>query len=302
MNLPAGVRAAVERALAQRTGRDVRVTAARAVGGGCISPAARVETAAGDVFFLKWGSASGAPAGLFDAEARALVELAAAKAVRVPEVIAVGGRDAGEPWLLLEWLEPGAPDARTWPELGRALASLHRVRAERYGWPEDNFIGSLPQANGWKASWGVFWRERRLAPQLERAVRSGHFDARARRRFDALLERLDALLAEAEADGASLLHGDLWGGNVHVMAGGQAALIDPSAYHGHREVDLAMSELFGGFGAGFYEAYREAWPLAPGYAEVRRPIYQLYYLLVHVNLFGAGYVGSTLARLQSVPL
>ena len=300
MTLPPDVRAGVEQALAQRTGRDVRVSGVRAVGGGCISPAARVETDAGDLLFLKWGSGSGTPAGLFEAEARALAALAAARAVRVPEVVATAGPDAGAPWLLLEWLEPGAPDARTWPELGRALAALHRVRAERYGWPEDNFIGSLPQANGWAASWAAFWRERRLLPQLERAVRAGHFDARARRRFDALLGRLDALLAEAEADGASLLHGDLWSGNVHVLAGGEAALIDPSAYHGHREVDLAMSELFGGFGTGFHEAYREAWPLAPGYAEVRRPIYQLYYLLVHVNLFGAAYVGGTLARLGAV--
>jgi len=302
LKLPGGVRVAVERALARRTGREAHVSSVRAVGGGCISPAARVETDAGDVFFLKWGSGGRTPAGLFDAEARALAALAAANAVRVPEVIAVGGPDSGAPWLLLEWLEPGSPNARTWPELGRSLAALHRVRAERYGWPEDNFIGSLPQANGWSASWAAFWRERRLAPQLERAVRAGYFDARARRRFDALLDRLDALLAEAEADGASLLHGDLWGGNVHVMAGGRAALIDPSAYHGHREVDLAMSELFGCFGSGFYEAYREAWPLAPGYAERRRPIYQLYYLLVHVNLFGASYVGSTLARLDAVPL
>src|SRR5690606_23431960 len=291
-----------ERALAQHTGREVRVSGVRTVGGGCISPAARVETDAGDLFFLKWGSASGTPAGLFEAEARALAALAAAHAVRVPEVVAAAGPDAGAPWLLLEWLEPGAPAARTWPELGRALAALHRVRADRYGWPEDNFIGSLPQTNGWAASWAVFWRERRLLPQFGRAVRAGHFEARARRRFDALLDRLDALLAEAEADGASLLHGDLWGGNVHVMAGGEAALIDPSAYHGHREVDLAMSELFGGFGTGVHEAYREAWPLPPGYAEVRRPIYQLYYLLVHVNLFGAGYVGGTLARLEAVPV
>ncbi|HEX7091234.1 MAG TPA: fructosamine kinase family protein [Longimicrobiales bacterium] len=302
MNLPDGVRAGVERALAQRAGRETRIVAARGVGGGCISPAARVETDGGDVFFLKWAEGSRGPAGLFEAEGRSLAALAATGVVRVPEVIAVANEGGGSEWLLLEWLEPGSATAQTWPELGRALAALHRVRAERYGWPADNFIGPLPQPNAWASSWAAFWRERRLAPQLERALRAGHFDARARRRFEALLGRLDALLAEAEADGASLLHGDLWGGNVHVLAGGEAALIDPSSYHGHREVDLAMSELFGGFGAGFREAYREAWPLAPGYAEARRPVYQLYYLLVHVNLFGAGYVDGTIARLESVPL
>jgi fructosamine-3-kinase len=167
------------------------------------------------------------------------------------------------------------------------------VRADAFGWAADNFIGSLPQANSACVRWPQFWAEQRLFPQWERARRSGHFDAADGRAFRRLLARLDDLLAPGDADGPSLLHGDLWGGNVHVISGGEAALIDPSTYHGHREVDLAMAELFGGFGASFLPAYREAWPLAPGYDEARRALYQLYYVLVHVNLFGAGYVAGT---------
>ncbi len=292
--VPAAVERAVAAAWAARLGRDVRIAAATAVGGGCISPAVRLESGAGDVAFLKWGVAD-TPAGLFTAEARGLAALRAAGAVRVPEVLGVGDDDAG--WLLLEWLEPALPTTGTWEALGRGLAGLHAVRAPRYGAEAENFIGSLPQANGWLNGWAAFWRERRLEPQLRRAYAAGAFGSADRRRFDRLLDALPDRLADAEGDGASLLHGDLWSGNVHVTSGGTAALVDPSAYHGHREVDLAMSELFGGFDAAFYHAYAEAWPLLPGYDPVRRAIYQLYYLLVHVNLFGGGYVRGTLAAL-----
>ncbi len=292
--VPAGVERAVATAWGARLGRDPRIAAAAPLGGGCISPAVRLESGAGDVAFLKWGVGD-TPAGLFTAEARGLAALRAAGAVRVPEVFGVG--DEGTGWLLLEWLDPAYADVATWAALGRSLAALHGVRAPRYGAEADNFIGSLPQANGSLEEWAAFWRERRLVPQLRRAYEAGAFGPGDRRRFDRLLDSLPERLADAQGDGASLLHGDLWSGNVHVTAGGTAALIDPSCYHGHREVDLAMSELFGGFDAAFYRAYAEAWPLLPGYEPERRAIYQLYYLLVHVNLFGGGYVRSTLAAL-----
>ena len=129
-------------------------------------------------------------------------------------------------------------------------------------------------------------------------MEAGHFDGRDRGRFDRLLDGLGERIGVADGEGPSPLHGDLWGGNVHVAAEGPPAVIDPSAYHGHREVDLAMAELFGGFDPGFRDAYEEAWPLEPGYVPVRRAVYQLYYLLVHVNLFGAGYVGGCRRALQ----
>lgn len=282
--IPEGVRGRVEDAL------GARLTGVRRVGGGCISPAARVETEAGDRLFVKWAEAGEAPAGFFEAEAESLAELNATRTVRVPAVVAVG-----EGWLVLEWLEPGGPSGGTMADLGRALAALHRHSGDRYGWERSNWIGSLPQANDPSADWATFWRDRRLMPQLERAYAGGYFRGPERRRFDRLLDRLEEWLAPVAAEAPSLLHGDLWSGNVHVLASGEAALVDPSCYRGHREVDLAMTELFGGFGDGFRAAYEEAWPLLPGYAESRRAVYQLYYLLVHVNLFGDAYVNRTLS-------
>jgi fructosamine-3-kinase len=253
------------------------------VGGGCISAAYRVRLADGRAIFVK-AAPPNAPADLFEQEARALRVLDGAGAVRVPRVLAVA-----EEWLALEWLEPGGGGASGWRQLGAGLAALHRSRAPEYGWPADNYIGPLPQFNQATTSWAEFWAERRLRPQLQRARhRLGAARAAAVERLLAVLpERLDP----AAADGASLLHGDLWTGNVHMTADGPA-LIDPASYHGHREVDLAMAALFGPFPAAFMEAYTAAWPLLP-HAERRLPVYQLYYLLVHVNLFGDAYLAGT---------
>jgi protein-ribulosamine 3-kinase len=296
---PAVVRHAVERALAEQRGRPVQVTATMPVSGGCISRCACLETSSGPVF-LKWAAADHPP-GLFAAEALSLRAIAETGSIRVPEVLRVNdGDDADGPaWLLLEWLEPGTGVPSTWRLLGRQLAAVHRVLGPRHGWPADNFIGTLPQANAAAASWGDFWRDRRLEPQLRRARELGALPAAAARRFDDLLAVVPERLAAAEAEGPSLLHGDLWAGNVHVLSDGGPALIDPSAYHGHREVDLAMAELFGGFDPGFFQAYEEAWPVQRGYRPGRRAIYQLYYLLVHVNLFGVAYLERTLAALET---
>lgn len=315
MRLPDAVGRGVASVLEAVCGRPVRLTSVSPVGGGCISPAASVECDAGLAVFVKWGEPGSAAGAMFAEEARSLRALAEPGVVRVPEVLRVwpepagagGGSgsdlaDGGVPWLVLEWLEPGRAGPDDWYGLGRSLARLHRVRAAGFGWPSENFIGSLPQANGAWDDWPAFWRERRLEPQLRRAVDGGHFGAEARARFGRVLDALDGLLAAGNEDGASLLHGDLWSGNAHALADGGIALIDPSSYHGHREVDLAMSELFGGFGPGFYRGYRDEWPLHADYARVRRPVYQLYYLLVHVNLFGGSYVGSTLAALERVPV
>lgn len=191
----------------------------------------------------------------------------------------------------MEWIEPARRGAGFGERLGHGLAAMHRSgRADGWGWAEDNFIGPLPQANGRTASWAELWRARRLEPQLDLARRAGRMPGRAAD-WDRLMDRLPDLLAPAEADGPSLLHGDLWGGNVLAAARGPA-LIDPAVYRGHREADLAMTELFGGFGAGFRAAYEEAWPLGPGYP-ARRAVYQLWYLLIHVNLFGGGYGART---------
>jgi fructosamine-3-kinase len=297
--VPAQVVGPVEAALAERTGRPARIADAARVGGGCVSPVARVETGEGDTFFLKWGAVEttqDAPPGMLASEADALKALGAARSVRVPEVIAVEDGGPGAPWLLLEWLEPGPPRPGTWRDLGAGLAALHRNLAESFGWSGDNFIGPLHQENTSAANWPEFWRTRRLEPQLRSAVDAGHL-AGEQARFDRLFNDLDELLEDVSE--ASLLHGDLWNGNVHILHDGTPALVDPSVYHGHREVDLAMSELFGGFGREFYEAYEDAWPVEAAYQERRRAVYQLYYLLVHVNLFGGSYVASVRERLRA---
>jgi fructosamine-3-kinase len=280
------------RAVEARLGRVRRTSP---VGGGSVNDSLRVELSAGPVF-LKHNAR--ARPGMFAAEARGLEALAdAAGELVVPRPLAWADAEDGAPaWIALEWLEPAGRPRDFAERLGRGLAVLHRARrTERWGWMEDNFIGSLPQENGPAETWAEFWRTRRLEPQLGRARAAGRLPGREAD-WARLFDRLPEVLAPAEQDGPSLLHGDLWTGNVLAAAGGPA-LIDPAVYRGHREADLAMTELFGGFGDGFYAAYREAWPLLPGYA-TRRAVYQLWYLLVHVNLFGGNYVSQTSGVLQ----
>ena len=189
----------------------------------------------------------------------------------------------------LELLDSGSRRSGFDEELGRGLAALHRSGAPGFGLDHDNFIGRLPQPNGPCADWAGFYRVRRLGAQLELAVESRRIPDSLRRKFDRLFERLDELLGPVEPP--ARLHGDLWGGNLHVDEQGRPCLIDPAVYGGHREVDLAMMQLFGGFGPRVFAAYAEAYPLADGHRE-RVGLYQLYPLLVHVNHFGGGYVGQ----------
>ncbi|HEX6640819.1 MAG TPA: fructosamine kinase family protein [Thermoanaerobaculia bacterium] len=299
MALPAPLQARLVAALDGLALGHVR--SLHATAGGCISETARVRTSAGTDLFLKWSGGEQHP-GMFTAEMRSLEALAATNTLRVPRVLAVedsiDDHDAPR-FLLLEWLEPGPARELSWERLGTGLASLHRAPSrDRFGADHDNFIGTLRQSNRSTADWPEFWRERRIRPQLELAFANGWFDSGEVRRFDALLAALDDILSPAAGDGPSLLHGDLWSGNLHVLASGEPALIDPSSYVGHREVDLAMTHLFGGFDDAFLRAYGEAWPLEAGYERARRPVYQLYYLLVHANLFGGSYRAATLGALR----
>ena len=260
------------------------------VGGGCIANATRVETVGG-TFFLKWSE--GEAGRTFEAEAAGLRALRAADApLVVPEVLAAEDAAGGRPgFLLMDWIEAGRPVGRFWAGFGEALAALHRHTEPegRYGFERANFIGRLPQSNAWRTDWPDFFRSQRLAPQIAMARDSGRW----RSGWDALADRLLARLGDLlpARPPASMLHGDLWSGNVLTADDGRAALIDPAAYFGHREADLAMTELFGGFDGRFYDAYRAAWPLEPGYAE-RREVYNLYHLVNHLNHFGAGYAGG----------
>jgi fructosamine-3-kinase len=239
-----------------------------------------------------------ARAAQLDAEVDGLAALRAAAAVRVPQLIGRGEDDA-QAWLQLEWLDLRPLDDGA--ALGRALAALHRASGgARFGWHRDNFIGATPQANAWHDDWGGFWRDCRLAPQLALAARNGYGGA-LQRDGGRLVAAIDALL-HGHAPAPSLLHGDLWSGNAGLLPDGTPVIFDPAVYVGDRECDLAMTELFGGFDARFHAAYREAWPLPAGY-EVRRELYNLYHLLNHLNLFGAGYLARcqrSMARLLAI--
>ena len=290
---PEDVATQVEQALEMVSGGPRRLVRSDPVGGGCVNSAARVTTDQGETWFLKWNPQS--PRNMFETEAEGLRALAETRALRVPAVLAVGSGEAASPWLLLEYVAEGRPGPDYTAALAAGLAALHRTPPDGWGWEHDNFIGSLPQQNPAAATWGEFWRDARLEPQLQRACRQGHFAGQRRALLERVIERTIGLLGDVEDEGPSLLHGDLWGGNVYPDGEGRPVLIDPAVYGGHREVDIAMSELFGGFAYGWPGAYEDVWPVAGGYRAFRRPLYQLYYLLVHVNLFGAGYEAGCLA-------
>lgn len=225
-----------------------------------------------------------------EAESDGLAALAATGSVRVPAIVGAG-ETAHEAWLELEYLELAPLDRAGGARLGEQLAALHRAHGaeDAYGWPRDNFIGATPQSNQSHRTWAGFFAAERLRPQL--ALASAHGMPRElRERGEKLAERVAAFFVDYRPR-PSLLHGDLWAGNAGQLPDGTPAIFDPAVHRGDREADLAMSELFGGFPESFYAAYRLAWPLDPGY-ETRKTLYNLYHVLNHYNLFGAGYLGQ----------
>ena len=268
-------------AIGRASGTPFSVGSIRAVHGGDISQAFAISDGARR-FFVKTVSAS--QVGLFEAEAAGLGELAAANALRVPETVCHGVA-AGRAYLVLEHLSLRAHGDAA--QLGRQLAQQHRASAPRFGGAHDNRIGATPQPNTWRDDWVDFWREQRLGFQLQLAARNGYRGA-LQRDGERLMAQLDGFFAGFRP-APSLLHGDLWGGNHGFLETGEPVIFDPAVYFGDRECDLAMSELFGGFAADFFAAYREAWPLDTGYP-VRKTLYNLYHILNHANLFGGGYV------------
>jgi protein-ribulosamine 3-kinase len=283
--------AAIGREIAAVSGTQCAPSPAERVTGGSINTCYRWP-AAGGVMFVKVGPLASRAA--FAAEAAGLAALAAARALRVPQVLACGHTDAAA-FLALEWIEAAAAGTSCERRLGEGLAALHAVTAPRFGWERDNTIGRTPQLNGWTDGWAEFLRERRLRPQLELAAHNG-FGAVLTARGERLLESLPALLAGHVA-AASLLHGDLWGGNWLAATSGEPVIFDPAVYYGDREADLSMTRLFGGFGAAFYRAYETLAPLAPG-AAVRSELYNLYHVLNHANMFGAGYARQARAMID----
>ncbi|HEV2111627.1 MAG TPA: fructosamine kinase family protein [Gammaproteobacteria bacterium] len=242
-----------------------------------------------DSWFVKRGEAE-----ILAAEADGLKALAAAAALRVPAVIACGADgDAG--YLVLEWLTLGRKSVAAGAGLGEALARQHLQTVEGFGWPRHNFIGATPQFNTASRDWTAFFREQRLNFQLRLAAESGYRGALQERGAELAAEL--AHLFNGYGPQPALLHGDLWGGNWGSVVDGGPVVFDPAVYRGDREADLAMTELFGGFDAEFYAAYRMHAPLDAGYA-VRRDLYQLYHVLNHLNLFGGAYHGQALSLMR----
>ena len=265
--------------------------------GGDINEAFCLTLSDGRKIFMKRNPRQ--PSAFFEAEALGLEALREAAGqqeggIRIPRVYAVCPEPSGGSCLLMEYISTERPRGDFWERFGRQLAGLHRAAVSGpYGFPSDNFIGETAQINTQKKTWADFYRECRLEPQIRMA---GHFfDAKARRQAARLIDGLDRWIEEPAFP--SVLHGDLWGGNAMCSRQQEPVLIDPAAYIGHFETDLAMTELFGGFPEAFYQSYREANPIPPGYRE-RRDLYQLYHLLNHLNLFGRTYYGAVSSILQ----
>lgn len=253
------------------------------VSGGSISQAYKVTTDEAQ-YFVKVNRH--VPVDFFKKEAEGLTLLRSTGALRVPKVYGYSAVSAAVPgFIAMEWLE-GQEAIGTDVRLGRGLAALHGACHDRYGLAEDNYIGALPQPNGWCDDWVAFLRDKRLGHQARLAAERGRLPKSRQMMLDRLLQSLDKWIPHKGQP--ALLHGDLWGGNWLAGPGGEPCLIDPAVFYGEREFELAFTELFGGFSERFYASYTEMSPLSPGYEE-RKPIYQLYYLLVHLTLFGEAY-------------
>lgn len=254
--------------------------------GGDINEAQRVQLQDGRVLLVKTQRKT--LPGLFSDEARGLAWLAEADALRVPAVVlACEADELGPACLVLEWIERGARARDYAQQLGVGLAKLHRTGAPSFGLDHDNYLASLRQENQPAKHWGSFYAERRIGPLTERAAQRGELPQALRKQIEQLLKRIPGLVGPEEPP--ARVHGDLWSGNVLCDSAGAPVLIDPAVYGGHREIDLAMMRLFGGFADAVFSAYDEVFPLSPGHAE-RVPLYQLYPLLAHVNLFGSAYL------------
>ncbi|MDO8790182.1 MAG: fructosamine kinase family protein [Sulfuritalea sp.] len=272
-------------AIAELTGCPFTKCSAKPVSGGSIHRAWHIADDRRH-FFVKTNEVAAAP--MFEAEARGLQALAAAGVVRTPTFI-TQGQTPSQSFLVLEYLDLAALDRTSGAQLGTALAQLHRVTGDSFGWTGDNFIGATPQHNAPHPSWPHFFAECRLRPQLQFALQNG-MDRTLVAKGHAVAERIGGLFIDYQPV-ASLLHGDLWSGNAAQSGDSEGVIFDPACYYGDRETDIAMAELFGGFPTSFHAAYRAAWPLDSGY-ETRKPLYNLYHILNHFNLFGSAYLGQ----------
>ncbi len=269
-----------------------KIVNATSLSGGCISNAYKIETLNNEQFFLKINDSS---SDMFIKEANGLLELEKAKAIRVPQVIIKNNE-----FILLEFLHQGRRSKTFFEDFGRKFAQLHQYHSEHFGFYEDNYIGSNPQKNlcseNEKNNWINFYFNNRILFQYKLAEKKGYTTEELKNGIKKLENKIENILSDS-LEKPSLLHGDLWGGNYMIDENGNAALIDPAVYYGHREADLGMTKLFGGFNSEFYKAYNEFFPLPEG-SEYRENIYKLYHVLNHLNLFGSGYYSQAISLIN----
>ena len=281
------IRKPIEILLLEHTGKTQHISKVRSVGGGCINQAFELESSSGS-YFLKLNSAKTYP-GMFESEAKGLKLLSDTQTMTIPEVIGTGESE-NQCFLLLQYIEHGNPGRNFWHEFGTKLADLHKNTSGFFGLDHDNYIGSLTQSNKMHDDFIGFFILERLEPQLKQARNKGAFSQSDIKYFNSLFKLLHNIIP---VEKPALIHGDLWNGNFMVTCNGNPCLIDPAVYFGHREADIAMSLLFGGFQPEFYAAYNQTWLMEKGWQQ-RMDIFNLYPLLVHVNLFGGSYARQVL--------
>ncbi len=282
----------ITRHIEQSSGQAFSVKHQQSVGGGSINNAFVLTGDNGKRYFVKT-NASGQKS-MFEAEACGLHALASSNTIRVPEPLCFGD-DQAQSYIVMEYLEmDGSADQVL---LGQQFAAMHRVTAEKFGWDIDNTIGATHQPNAWQDNWLDFWREQRLGFQLQLAATNG-YGGELQSLGEKLLSEMAILFTGRNIE-PSMLHGDLWGGNVAGLEDGTPVIFDPAFYYGDREADLAMTYVFGGFSPGFYASYQEVCPLDDGFA-VRKTFYNIYHIINHLNMFGGGYHGQAIHMLEQV--
>jgi protein-ribulosamine 3-kinase len=289
--IPQSIEQKVRLILEHKFAVPVSIGQVKSISGGDINEAACLKTSSGD-FFVKWNDSKRYP-DMFQAEAKGLKQLKDAGEIYIPEVISTG-EAGGFSILILEYVQSAGRINRFMEDFGSSLAMLHKHSDIAFGLDHNNYIGSLPQSNRPHNNWTSFFIEERLEKQVKIARNSGEIGMSTVSSFERLYKELPSVFPD---EVPALVHGDLWGGNYITAPDGRACIYDPAVYYGHREMDLGMSKLFGGFGAEFYEAYNQAYPLEKNWQK-RTDVCNLYPLMVHVNLFGGSYVYSVQSILR----